>query len=159
MLKEANEHVAAAWRSAVGRARGASIARVLVALITAGGGMILLALFAWQTFTLRVLHSSSLALGAAGALLILIAFRWGLDNRHYEVSMLTIGSANASYVVFLYRLALVETLFKGVVADENRTSEQLREIDQLLCQIDQDTVSALRGGKPESLDELLNRLT
>lgn len=157
-LEEAYQNAAEAWRQAVGRARGAAIARGVVAVGAAVGGAALIGLAAWQLLATRAVPPSAVALGVAGAAVLLAALRWGLDPRRYENAMLGAGAASASYAVFLYRLAVARELIRRAAAEERPTAARYRDIDQLLHQIDQDTQAAL-GGKPKSLDDLLNQLT
>lgn len=156
-LEDAYAHAVDTWRLAVRRARGAAIAHTLVAIATAAGGAILLGLAAWQLFALRSVPPSAVAFTVAGVILLLSALRWGLDNRRYENAMLGIGAASASYAIFLFRLAMARELVRRA-AEETTDTNQLRELDKLLHQIDQDTHSAL-GGAPKSLDDLFNQLS
>lgn len=157
-LEQAYDRAAETWRQAVGRARGAAIARGVVAVGAAVGGAALMGLAAWQLVATGDVPPGAVALGVAGAAVLLAALRWGLDPRRYENAMLGIGAASASYAVFLYRLAVARELIRRTAAEEKATAARYREIDQLLRQIDQDTQAAL-GGKPQSLDDFLNQLT
>lgn len=156
-LEEANAQAVDIWRLAVRRARATAIAHALVAFATAVGGATLLGLGAWQLVTSDDLRPSALVLSIAGAILLLGALRWGLDHRRYETAMLGIGAAGASYTIFLFRLAMVRELVRQA-AEQPADATQLRELDQLLQEIDQHTRSAL-GGKPKSLDDLFNQLS
>lgn len=156
-LENANAHAVDTWRLAVRRARAAAISHAVVAVAIAVGGAGLLGLGAWQLFALRDTPLSAVTLCVAGVFLLLGALRWGLNNRHYENAMLGIGAASASYTIFLFRLAMVKELVRRA-AEEPTDATQLRELDKLLHEIDQDTRSAL-GGQPKSLDDLFNQLS
>jgi len=156
-LESANAHAVDTWRLAVRRARAAAIAQAVVAVGIAVGGAGLLGLGAWQLFSLQSMPASAIVLGIAGVSLLLGVLRWGLNNRHYENAMLGLGAASASYTIFLFRLAMARELVRRA-AEEPGDTTQLRELDKLLHEIDQDTRSAL-GGKPKSLDDLFNQLS
>ena len=156
-LENANAHAVDTWRLAVRRARAAAIAHAVVAVAIAVGGAGVASLGAWQLYTLSDMLPSAVTLCVAGVILLLGALRWGLNNRHYENAMLGIGAASASYTIFLFRLAMVRELIRRA-AEESPDADQLRELDTLLHEIDQDTRSAL-GGQPKSLDDLFNQLS
>jgi hypothetical protein len=155
-VKAVHDEINASWQATIQDTRKGLKMRLAISSLVSIGGVLLLGTavyLVWQKETVAGLISAVLSLTV-----LLLSFFYSGPIKETRRALTDIGVANAVYAAYMQRMLAISHVFvQQYLVGQKPSFEQVKQTNEMVNDVVQNTVKALREERPSTLDELIDQ--